>query len=212
MTRIYVEKGIKKIVACSLEWPGWARIGTTEDNAVATLIAYTGRYELIAEQAGLSFAPGTPEVVDRITGINTTDWGAPAVTVDEDAQPYTARAAARTAAILRSAWAVLDDLAHSAPPVLRKGPRGGGRDRDEIVSHVIDTERAYARKIGIRHKPFTLRDHDAVAAHREAVIDILGSPADGVPLTAGGWPPAYASRRFAWHVLDHVWEIQDKSQ
>ena len=126
--------------------------------------------------------------------------------------PYTTPAAARTAAILRAAWIVLDDLARSAPPVLLKGPRGGGRDRDEIVSHVIDTERAYARKIGIRHKPFTPRDHDAVATHREAVIDILGSHADGAPLTTGGWPPAYAGRRFAWHVLDHVWEIQDKSQ
>ncbi|MFI7445824.1 hypothetical protein [Nonomuraea indica] len=43
MTRIYVEKGIKKIVACSLEWPGWARIGTTEDNAVATLTSFHPR-------------------------------------------------------------------------------------------------------------------------------------------------------------------------
>ncbi|HUR04866.1 MAG TPA: hypothetical protein VM347_20140 [Nonomuraea sp.] len=212
MTRIYVERGAKKIVACSLDWPGWARIGTTEDNAVETLTAYAHRYRLIAEQAGLSFAPGTPEVVDRVTGINTTDWGAPAVAVADDAQPYTAQAAARTAAILRAAWMVLDDLARSAPPVLLKGPRGGGRDRDEIVSHVIDTERAYARKIGIRNKPFTPRDHDAVATHREAVIDILGSHADGAPVTAGGWPPAYAGRRFAWHVLDHVWEIQDKSR
>ncbi|GAA4575589.1 hypothetical protein [Planotetraspora kaengkrachanensis] len=212
MTRIYVEKGTKKIVACSLDWPGWARIGTTEDNAVATLTAYADRYRLITEQAGLSFDPGTPEVVARVAGVNTTDWGAPAVAVDEDAKPYTTQAAARTAAILRAAWACLDHLAVSASPVLRKGPRGGGRDRDEIVTHVIDTERVYARKIGIRHRPFTSDDHDAVAALRDAVIDILGNPADGMPLAAGGWPPAYAARRFAWHVLDHVWEIQDKSQ
>ncbi len=26
-----------------------------------------------------------------------------------------------------------------------------------------------------------------------------------------GWPPRYAARRMAWHVLDHLWEIEDKS-
>ena len=25
------------------------------------------------------------------------------------------------------------------------------------------------------------------------------------------WPLRYAVRRFAWHVLDHAWEIEDKS-
>ena len=25
------------------------------------------------------------------------------------------------------------------------------------------------------------------------------------------WPPRYAARRLAWHVLDHAWEIEDKS-
>jgi hypothetical protein len=27
-----------------------------------------------------------------------------------------------------------------------------------------------------------------------------------------GWTPRYAVRRFAWHVLDHVWEIEDKQE
>jgi hypothetical protein len=26
-----------------------------------------------------------------------------------------------------------------------------------------------------------------------------------------GRPPRYAIRRIAWHVLDHAWEIEDKS-
>ena len=25
------------------------------------------------------------------------------------------------------------------------------------------------------------------------------------------WPLGYAVRRFAWHVLDHAWEVEDKS-
>jgi hypothetical protein len=28
---------------------------------------------------------------------------------------------------------------------------------------------------------------------------------------AGDWPVPYAIRRITWHVLDHLWEIQDKS-
>lgn len=27
----------------------------------------------------------------------------------------------------------------------------------------------------------------------------------------GKWPPRYAARRIAWHVLDHAWEMQDRS-
>ncbi|MEV4754838.1 hypothetical protein AB0J86_06955 [Micromonospora sp. NPDC049559] len=211
MTRVYLEKGRTKIVACALDWPGWARIGTSEDRALAALTTYADRYRLITAGAGLSFAPGPIEIVETVTGVNTTDWGAPGVPVAADSEPYGAAAAERTAAILQSAWRALDDIARSAPETLRKGPRGGGRDRDEIVAHVIDNERAYARKIGIRHRPFAARDRMALASLRTAILDVLGSPADGVPLTSGGWPPAYAARRFAWHVLDHAWEIQDKS-
>ncbi|MER7273873.1 hypothetical protein ABT369_05430 [Dactylosporangium sp. NPDC000244] len=211
MTRVYLEKGRTKIVACALDWPGWARIGTTEDRAMAELTAYTDRYRLITADAGLSFDPGPVEIVETVTGVNTTDWGAPGVPVAEDSRPYSIAAAHRTAAILRAAWRALDDLAETAPHTLRKGPRGGGRDRDEIVTHVVDNDRAYARKIGIRHRPFGPQDRTALAALRAAVLEALGNPADGVPLTGSGWPPAYAARRFAWHVLDHVWEIQDKS-
>lgn len=35
----------------------------------------------------------------------------------------------------------------------RKGPRGGGRDRDEIVAHVAEAERSYARSVGVRYTP-----------------------------------------------------------
>ena len=211
MTRVYLEKGRTKIVACALDWPGWARIGTAEDKAVATLMAYTERYGRIAADAGLPFEPGPVEIVETVVGVNTTDWGAPGVPMAEDSQPYTAAAAHRTTAILQTAWLLLDDLARSAPEILPKGPRGGGRDRDEIVAHVIDSERTYARKIGIRHRPFAADDRTALSALRTAILGVLGNPADGAPLTSGRWPPAYAARRFTWHVLDHVWEIQDKS-
>ena len=35
---------------------------------------------------------------------------------------------------------------------------------------------------------------------------------DGEQLEPNGWTARYAVRRMAWHVLDHVWEIEDKSE
>ena len=32
------------------------------------------------------------------------------------------------------------------------------------------------------------------------------------PAVEKGWLPRYAARRIAWHVLDHAWEIEDKSE
>src|SRR6266542_2620909 len=45
----------------------------------------------------------------------------------------------------------------------------------------------------------------------DAVVAVLGAPSDGTPAAPKGWPARYAVRRFAWHVLDHAWEIQDRS-
>lgn len=87
------------------------------------------------------------------------------------------------------------------PPSLRKGPRGGGRDRDAIADHVREAERSYGRTIGVRVPPQT-----PWAEQRAAVLEALRAGAPG-----GSWPARYAVRRFAWHVLDHAWEIEDRS-
>jgi hypothetical protein len=55
-------------------------------------------------------------------------------------------------------------------------------------------------------------DAAAIAAQREAIRDLLALPSDGTPLAARKWPPRYAARRVAWHVLDHTWEIEDRSE
>jgi hypothetical protein len=39
----------------------------------------------------------------------------------------------------------------------------------------------------------------------------LRRPSKGGPLTEKGWPQPYAARRIAWHVLDHAWEIEDRT-
>jgi hypothetical protein len=212
MTDIYIEAGKKKAVAWSLEWPGWCRIRRNEMEVVQALIDYEERYRLIAQRAGLEFVPGDLVVVARLQGDNNTDWGVPAVMAPADTQPIDASTAQRNVALLRAAWGTLEDVVAASPAELRKGPRGGGRDRDEIRRHVVECDRVYARKIGVRHKPFEVTDSAALKAMRNEIAAVLSKPSTGDPLSAGGWNASYAIRRMAWHVVDHIWEIEDRRE
>ena len=210
MTAIYVELGGKKAIAWSLEWPGWCRIRTSEVAAVQALVETEPRYRLIAQQAGLSFAPGELVVVERLPGDANTAWGVPSVLAPAETRPIAAVTAQRNVALLRASWDLLEEIVAASPQELRKGPRGGGRDRDEIWRHVIEAERGYARKIGVRHPPFEVNDPSRLTAMREEIADVLSKPSSGEPLVDGGWNTSYAVRRMAWHVVDHLWEIEDR--
>jgi hypothetical protein len=209
-TAIYVELGGKKAIAWSLEWPGWCRIRPSEEAAMQALRETEGRYRLVAQQAGHEFAPGVLMVVERLAGDANTAWGVPSVIAAAETRPLDALTAQRNVALLRSAWDLLEEAVAVSPPQLRKGPRGGGRDRDEIRRHVIEAERAYARKIGVRHPPFDVNDQGALEALRREIGAVLSQPSTGEPLVPGGWNASYAVRRMAWHVIDHLWEIEDR--
>ncbi|WP_239117278.1 hypothetical protein [Planotetraspora phitsanulokensis] len=214
MNRVYLELGPKKVFACSVDWPGWCRIGRSEEDALENLMHYVPRYRVIAERAGLVFEPGDPVVVERAKGNSTTDFGAPAVMPELDAEPVPLDEAARTVAVLQAAWAVFAEVGAVSPEELRKGPRGGGRDRDKMIAHVIEAERSYARMIGVRHKPFKLgpvKDTAALAALRADIAEVLGRPSDGAQMSERGWSARYAARRIAWHVIDHIWEMEDRA-
>ncbi len=210
VTRVYLEIGPRKVFACGLDWPGWCRIGRSDEQALETLMHYAPRYRVVAERAGLDFEPGEPEVIERVAGSATTDFGTPGAVPDADAEPLDPSGAERQLALVRAVWSLFDEVAAASPAELRKGPRGGGRDRDKMIAHVIDAERAYARKFGVRHRPFAVDDRAALAAMRDDIATALGAASDGTPLTAGGWPSRYAARRVAWHALDHLWELEDR--
>ncbi|GAA4228777.1 hypothetical protein FHR32_008077 [Streptosporangium album] len=208
MTDVYLETGPKKVFACSAEWPGWCRIGKSEELALDALADYAPRYRVIAERAGLVFEPGDPVVVERVRGGTTTDFGAIEAIPGLDGRPVDAAESARTAALVRAAWELFGEAVAGSPEELRKGPRGGGRDRDKMATHVTEAERAYARKVGVRHKAF--RDPSGLAAMRAELAEVLATPSDGMPVVSGGWPVRYAARRIAWHVIDHLWEMEDR--
>ncbi|MET8155702.1 hypothetical protein ABZT47_04970 [Sphaerisporangium sp. NPDC005289] len=210
MTDVYLEIGPKRVFACACDWPGWCRVAKGEEAALEALAEYIPRYRVIADRAGLPFEPDAFTVVERAPGGSTTDFGAPEAIPAIDARPVDAATAERDAALLRAAWSVFDEVAAASPEELRKGPRGGGRDRDKMVAHVVEAERAYARKIGVRHKPFPMADLAARDALREDIAAVLAEPSGGWSPEAGGWPARYTARRMAWHVIDHIWEMEDR--
>lgn len=193
MTEVYLETGRKRVFACALDWPGWARSARSEDGALEALLAYVPRYEAVVP----GFAPGPLRVVGRLAGTSTTDFGAPDARGPWDDEPVDRE---RLAGLLERCWQALDAAVASAPAELRKGPRGGGRDRDAIAAHVREAERSYLGKLAVRVPPRTPE------AEQRAVV--LGAVRAG---TDTPWPVRYAVRRFGWHVLDHAWEIQDRS-
>jgi hypothetical protein len=205
--RTYVEAGRRRVFASVADWPGWCRAGKDVESALETLADYRDRYAPVAETAALKL-PQRPtfDVTERLTGNATTDFGAPGAIADAERAPLTSKQAERLAALVQGAWTVLDDVVAAAPATLRKGPRGGGRDRDDIAQHVINAEVAYARKLGLRglREP-AYDDRAAVTALRRTIVEQLLARPDGA------WPVRYAARRVAWHALDHAWEIEDKS-
>lgn len=92
-----------------------------------------------------------------------------------------------------------------------KGPRGGGRDRGKMLDHVIGSEASYARLLGLKYKVDSYDDTAGVSALRDGIAEAIGSARKGVPMRERGWLPRYAARRIAWHTLDHLWEMQDKT-
>ena len=214
-TPVYVESGRTRTFACAYDWPGWCRSGKDEASALAALAAYAPRYAAVARHARVPFEAhpaGTLRVVERLAGSASTDFGVPGTIAKRDTGLLAADEGKRLACLVQAAWAVYDQILAGAPADLRKGPRGGGRDRDKMADHVRDAEGAYVRKLGLRLKAPARNDRRAITAFRAAIIDALRQPSNGKPLLEKGWPQRYAARRIAWHALDHAWEMEDRSE
>ena len=204
-TTVYLEVGSKRVFACAYDWPGLCRAGRDEPAALEALAQAVPRYAAVAKLARVKPPADDFEVVERVPGSATTDFGAPGAIPSRDAEPVSAAERKRLEALLRAAWRTLDDVVAHAPQALTKGPRGGGRDRDKIVDHVLGAEVGYVTQLGVRgRKQPAHDDQSAIADHRDVILEALRSARDT------RWPPRYAVRRMAWHVLDHAWEIENR--
>lgn len=196
--RVYLERGRTWVFAAALDWPGWCRRGKGDGAALEALRSYAPRYAAVA---GPDFVLSELDVAGSVSGGVTTDFGAPDARGPWDEAPLDAAEAERLTARLSACWRAFDRIAADSPAVLRKGPCGGGRDTGPIVDHVREAERSYGRSVGVRVPPGT-----PWPEQRAALVAQLRAGVSG-----GSWPARYAIRRIAWHVLDHAWEIEDKS-
>jgi hypothetical protein len=211
--QVYTESAAKRTFAGAIEWPGWCRGGRREDDALEGLLAYAPRYASVVAGSVPGFrAPRSISdlsVRERLTGDATTDFGAPAVAPAADAR--------RLVSILEASWAAFDGVVHDATgKALRKGPRGGGRELDGIVHHVIGAEISYVARLAVPRPRMEGREPWEVAEEERAAVreGLSRAVTDGLPEKGprGGsiWLPRYFVRRAAWHVLDHAWEVEDR--
>lgn len=203
----------KRVVAWARDWPGCERGAKTEDEVIARLRSYLPRYAEIAARAGMAddFAARSEiTIAERYAGTGSTDfWGISFAFSDHDRQPVSSDELERELALMQAAWAFFDDVRVRVSASMQKGPRGGGRDRDQIVSHVFGVERDWASGIGVRTPPGVMLTADGLATHRsEYCAAIRAYHAEGK--TAKKWPLRYLIRHTAYHTLDHAWEMEDK--
>jgi hypothetical protein len=190
--------------------------------ALGSRASFAVRYASVAAEAGLDLPTALAvdpaelradqfELVETISGSASTDFGVPGSVAELDRRAVDAAEATRQASLVRAAWTVLDRVVAGAPAELRKGPRGGGRDRDKVADHCSRADAGYAAQLGLRFREPGLGDREAVEAIRGAILEVLGRSSDGSPIAGRRWPARYAARRIAWHALDHAWEIEDRS-
>ncbi len=112
--------------------------------------------------------------------------------------------------LLQACWSYFDHVAERVSPELRKGPRGGGRNRDEIVNHSRYTEiDQMAVKIGVRSEWDIVKTLEGRAAHREDYLDAFRAyNAEGK--SARTWSLPFLLRHTCYLLMDHAWEMEDK--
>jgi hypothetical protein len=199
--------GTRRCFASALDFPGWARSARGEAAALDALESYRGRYSAVLERCGLRVPTGRLVVDVTTPGDATTEFGAPSAIVDADRRRLTSADRTRLASVLDAAWLAFDE-ATAREVNLATGPRGGGRSFTKLIGHVTDAEVAYARGLGLRVSA-TNGDSEKIAALRGEIRALVVGERD--PDRDAKWPLRYGVRRIAWHVLDHLFELEDRT-
>jgi hypothetical protein len=218
---VYIEKGQKRTFAGAIHWPGWCRSGPDEASALQELFDYGPRYAQVLRAKEFAFrAPknlSALNVIERMKGDATTDFGAPSLAPSADAEPVNDKELQRFRAILKACWRFFDATTKSASgKELRKGPRGGGRELDGIIEHLLGSDVGYLGGLGSKVKlDESAESNEELKRVRKSILEALIASAHGKIAERGPrggirWKPRYFVRRVAWHVLDHAWEIEDR--
>ncbi len=218
VVRTVIERGpkAKRAVAFALDWPGWNRGAKTAELALETLESYRARYRPVASLAGIEHefdAAGPLEIVEDRIGTGSVDfWGISFSASSTEQGPMTESEFDRGITLLRASWAFFDGVAARVSPEMRKGPRGGGRDRDRIIRHTIRTESEdFAKQVGLQIPEEGALTPDGLRHHRETYVAAMRAYNAGeIQKRMRSWTLPFLIRHSAFHTLDHAWEMEDK--
>jgi hypothetical protein len=214
---VYLEIGIKRTFAGAIEWHGWCRGARDKQSALQALVDYAPRYARVLRTSNLDFHPPKElsafNIVERIKGDVTTDFGAPGIAPSLDGRLVDDAELARLETLIKACWRAFDATIRKAKGKnLARGPRGGGRDQKEIIEHVRGADAAYLSRLGWKLEKEQEGDVDKM---RPVILEALAAASHGElpergPRGGVHWTPRYFVRRSAWHILDHAWEIEDR--
>jgi len=203
----------KKVAAVAPDWPGLERGAKTGEAAIERLQSYLPRYAQVAKLAGMDgefAAITTVDMVEHYPGTGSTDfWGISFAFSGIDRQDMSSEELARELTLMRACWALFDEVRSCDSAELQQGPRGGGRQRDQLVRHVVGNEQKWAKKLGVLTPDDAILTDEGLKAHRDAYCTAIWAlHAQGK--MARTWPLRYLIRHTAYHTLDHTWEMEDK--
>jgi len=158
-----------------------------------------------------AFSPAANvNVVEEYPGVGSTDfWGISFAFSSIDHQPMSREELERELTLMQACWVYFDEVRLRVSAEMQKGPKGGGRDRDQIVRHTIWAEYDMAKKVGIPKPETVVVDDEGLSAYRDAYCAAIREyHAQGK--MARKWPLRYLIRHTAFHTIDHTWEMEDK--
>jgi hypothetical protein len=215
--RTVVQRGPKgkKSVAFAVDWPGWSRGAKTPELALEVLESYRERYRPIAVATGMEAefdAAGRLKVVEDQVGTPSTDfWGISFCASGVEHEPMKDTELERKIALLRACWAYFDAVAARVSPEMSKGPRGGGRDRDQIIRHTIRNEsEEFAKQVGLRVPECGALTPKGLRDYRAKYVDAMRAYNAGEGKRMRSWNLPFLIRHSAYHTMDHAWEMEDK--
>jgi hypothetical protein len=215
--RTVLERGpkAKKTVAFAVDWPGWSRGAKSSESALETLESYRQRYRPIAVAAGMAEefdAAGPLDVVEDHVGTGSTDfWGISFSPSSLEQEPMDDAEIDRKIRLLQACWGYFDEVGARVSADMLKGPRGGGRDRDQIIRHVVRNEsEEFAKRVGLRIPEGGALPAKARRDYRKAYVAAMRAYNAGEGKRMRSWNLPFLIRHSAYHTMDHAWEMEDK--
>jgi hypothetical protein len=205
----------KKAVVFAVDWPGWSRGAKTPELALELLESYRERYRPVTVAARMDDefdAAGPLDVVeDRVAAGSTDFWGISFSPSGLEHEPMDDTEINRKIELLRACWGFFDAVASRVSAEMLKGPRGGGRSRDEIIRHTIRAEsEAFAKRLGLRVPEGGALTPEGLRDYRQMYVATMREYNDGETKRMRSWNLPFLIRHSAFHTMDHAWEMEDK--